>query len=74
MEAFGLLHFLQTLLSQGAVSAPQTPKSEPIQEPKKAETANPISEQAEQPSETQNAYLQFMAQHDNRAKRTKAKP
>ena len=65
MEPFGLFQFLQSFLNQN----PPT---------NNAETAPPPPVEAEEPikpepiiTQNQNAALQFMAAHDERAKRTR---
>ena len=70
MEAFGLLHFLQALLPQGPASNTQTANPQPLQEPKTQEPERVIEPPAEQKTDSQNAYLLFIAQHERRAKHT----
>ena len=72
MEAFGLLHFLQNLLTTTPATSEQTPQNQPTasdEKPQKAETKSQTS-----PEKPQNACLSFLERHDERAKRTKPLP
>ena len=74
MEPFGLFQFLQTLLSP-TPSPPSENAENPVQNEKKT-TVSEEKMQTEAPkpdNSAQDAYLQFLANHDKHSRRTKKK-
>ena len=74
MEPFGLLQFLQTLLSQPQATPAESPKDPaPSEEqaPPAKEEKSAAHDEVKTPS--QEAYLQFLANHEARTRRTKKK-
>ena len=67
MDPFGLLNLLKFAVS------PETKTEEPQPQPAPSSTLeqDPISPQN---SDTPNAFVDFIAEHDARAKRTKKRP
>ena len=74
MEPFALFQILKSLLPTEADSSPSQKEKNSVstENPKDAETEKSTNfEREHSPDVKQNAFLQFVAAHDARAKRTK---